>query len=195
MSRKAQVRWALVTPHPCFSLWLRWDLFPTIQAWVMCSFIYFTQKSNLVISPSLSLLFFPSPVRPGRLPSWLRWQRICLQCRRPRLEPWVENIPWRREWLPTPVFLLGEFHGQRSLAGYSPWRRRESSDTTERLTLLLSTRPEALWGQTCFSSSAYHRPALTWACATEHRLNPDQDLRLPDTTFQQCFLLIASRWH
>ena len=27
---------------------------------------------------------------------------------------------WRREWLPTPVFLLGEFHGQRSLAGYSP---------------------------------------------------------------------------
>ena len=27
---------------------------------------------------------------------------------------------WRREWLPTPVFLPGEFHGQRSLAGYSP---------------------------------------------------------------------------
>ena len=38
--------------------------------------------------------------------------------------------PWRREWLPIPVFLPGEFHGQRSLAGYSPWGCKES-DTTE----------------------------------------------------------------
>ena len=30
-------------------------------------------------------------------------------------------MPWRRKWQPTPVFLPGEFHGQRSLAGYSPW--------------------------------------------------------------------------
>ena len=35
--------------------------------------------------------------------------------------PWVQTIPCRRKWQPTPVFLLGEFHGQRSLAGYSPW--------------------------------------------------------------------------
>ena len=41
--------------------------------------------------------------------------------------------PLGREWLPTPVFLPGEFHGQRSLAGYSPWGCRES-DTTEQLT-------------------------------------------------------------
>ena len=34
-------------------------------------------------------------------------------------DPWVGKIPWRREWLPTPVFLPGEFHGQRSLVGYS----------------------------------------------------------------------------
>ena len=47
--------------------------------------------------------------------------------------PWVGKIPWRREWLPTPVFLPGEFHGQRNLAGYSPWGRKES-DMTERLT-------------------------------------------------------------
>ena len=43
----------------------------------------------------------------------------------------------QREWLPTVVFLPGEFHGQRSLAGYSPWGRKES-DKTERLTLSLS---------------------------------------------------------
>ena len=42
--------------------------------------------------------------------------------------------PWRTEWLPTLVFLPGELHGQRSLAGYSPWGPTES-DRTEQLTL------------------------------------------------------------
>ena len=46
---------------------------------------------------------------------------------------WVRKIPWRREWLPTPVFLSGEFHGERSLADCSPWSHTEL-DTTERLT-------------------------------------------------------------
>ena len=40
------------------------------------------------------------------------------------------KIPWRRAWQPTPVFLPGESHGQRSLAGYSPWGCKES-DMTE----------------------------------------------------------------
>ena len=35
--------------------------------------------------------------------------------------PGLGRFPWRRAWQPTPVFLPGEFHGQRSLAGYSPW--------------------------------------------------------------------------
>ena len=47
------------------------------------------------------------------------------------------EILWRREWQPTPAFLPGEFHGQRGLAGYSPWSPEEL-DTTERLTLSLS---------------------------------------------------------
>ena len=50
--------------------------------------------------------------------------------------PGSGKIPWRREWLLTPIFLPGEFHGQRSLAGYSPWCCKES-DTTKRLQLLL----------------------------------------------------------
>ena len=45
----------------------------------------------------------------------------------------VRKILWRREWQPTPVFLPGEFHGQRSLTGYSPCDCEES-DMTERLT-------------------------------------------------------------
>ena len=44
--------------------------------------------------------------------------------------PWVGKIPWRRKWQPTPVFLLGESHGQRSLVGYGPEGCKES-DTTE----------------------------------------------------------------
>ena len=46
------------------------------------------------------------------------------------------KIPWRRKWKPTPVFLPGESHGQRSLAGYSPQDHKES-DMTERLTFHL----------------------------------------------------------
>ena len=46
------------------------------------------------------------------------------QCRRRkscRFDPWVGEMPWSRKWHPTPVFLLGKFHVQRSLEGYSPW--------------------------------------------------------------------------
>ena len=49
-----------------------------------------------------------------------------------RVDPRVGKILWSRNWQPTPVFSPGEFHGQRSLAGYSPWGCKES-DTTEQL--------------------------------------------------------------
>ena len=39
---------------------------------------------------------------------------------RHRFDPWIRKIPWRRAQQPTPVFLPGEFHGKRSLAGYGP---------------------------------------------------------------------------
>ena len=38
----------------------------------------------------------------------------------PWFDPYAGKIPWRREWQPTPIFLPGESHGQRSLVGYSP---------------------------------------------------------------------------
>ena len=53
--------------------------------------------------------------------------------RRRRFDPWVGKIPWRRRWLLAPVFLLGEFYGQRSLADYSP-EGHKVSDTAKRLT-------------------------------------------------------------
>ena len=48
-----------------------------------------------------------------------QWSRILLQYRRCGFDPWVRKIPWRRKWQPTPTFLPGNAHGQRSLVGYS----------------------------------------------------------------------------
>ena len=59
------------------------------------------------------------------------------QCRRYKrhgFDPWVRKVPWRREWLPTPILLPGESHGQKSLVGYSP-RGHKESDTTEPLSM------------------------------------------------------------
>ena len=47
-----------------------------------------------------------------------------------RFDPWVRKIPWRNAKQPTPAFLPGESHGQRTLEGYSPWDRKEL-DTNE----------------------------------------------------------------
>ena len=48
-----------------------------------------------------------------RVPWWLGG--------RPRFDPWVGKIRWRRKWQPTQIFLPGGSYGQRSLVGYSPW--------------------------------------------------------------------------
>ena len=63
------------------------------------------------------------------LPWWLSGKELTCQCRRCRFSPWVGKIPWRRKWQPSPVFLPGESHGQRSLAGFSLWGCKKS-DTT-----------------------------------------------------------------
>ena len=60
----------------------------------------------------------------GRFPRWLSGKESACQCRRHRrhgFDPWDGKISWRRKWQSTPGFLLGKSHGQRSLAGYSPW--------------------------------------------------------------------------
>ena len=73
---------------------------------------------------------------------WLSDKEFPCQCRRYRkcgFDPWVGKIPCSKKRQPTPVFLPGEFHGQRSLASYNPWGRKES-DTTKQLS------PDALTG-------------------------------------------------
>ena len=57
----------------------------------------------------------------------------CQRRRHKRLgfSPWVGKIPWRRAWQPTPVFLPGESHRQRSLVGPQPTGHKESDTTGE----------------------------------------------------------------
>ena len=54
------------------------------------------------------------------------------RCKIHGFDPWIGKIPWRREWLPTPVFSPIKSRGQRSLTGYNPWGHQEL-DTNDRL--------------------------------------------------------------
>ena len=80
---------------------------------------------------------------PGGFPSSSNGKESAWNAGDEGLIPGSGRSPWRREWQPTPVFLPGEFHGQRSLVSYCPWGHRES-DTTKRLTLW---SPD--WGSVC----------------------------------------------
>ena len=56
-------------------------------------------------------------------------------------------MPWKRNWQPTPVFLPGEFHSQRSLVGYSPWgHKRVGHDSTTKQ----QQQPVVQWLRLCF---------------------------------------------
>ena len=55
---------------------------------------------------------------PG-LPTWLVSKESACQCRKHRFNSWARKLPWKRKWQPTPVFLSGKSHGQRSLTGYN----------------------------------------------------------------------------
>ena len=62
------------------------------------------------------------------------------RCRRRGFNPWVRRIPWRRKWQRIPMFSPGKFHGQRSLAGYSP-RNHKELDRTELLSTYSRWKP------------------------------------------------------
>ena len=70
------------------------------------------------------------------LPRWFSGRESTCQYKRHRkhvFDPWVGKIPWRREWLLTPIFLPGKSHGQRNLVGYGPWGRRvNTTEATEQ---------------------------------------------------------------
>ena len=67
---------------------------------------------------------------------WLSGKDSVCKCRRCGFNLWVGKIPWRKKCQPTSVFLSGKSHGQRSLAGYSPWGHKKSQIGLSKLLLL-----------------------------------------------------------
>ena len=118
--------------------------------------------------------------------------------------PGLGRSPWRREWLLIPVFLPGEFHGQRSLVGYSPWGCKES-DMTEWLTLpLFSSEIHTFtWQNVIFSevliiwwSTRWTNTQLFAKCGTQ-KPDPQMEadagvlpLLLSELLGLRCFLLV-----
>ena len=73
-----------------------------------------------------------NPLQYFELPRWLNGKESTYRsCRRHRFHPWVRKIPWRQKWWPIPVFLPGKSHGQRSLAGYSPWGHKSQTGPSD----------------------------------------------------------------
>ena len=82
----------------------------------MCVCLYWGMGHYILIFPVYSIYGLPR-------------RRQCRRRKRCGFNPWVGKIPWRRAWQPTPEFLPGESHGQRSLAVYSPWGHKEWATT------------------------------------------------------------------
>ena len=85
-------------------------------------------------------------------------------------DPWVGEILWRREWLPTPVFLPEEFHGQRSMEGNRVKGHNELDTTAslviqwlKRLPAVQETRVSSLGQEDPLEKEmATHSSILTW---------------------------------
>ena len=107
----------------------------------------FHQIGALCIPLVLWIINF-SLTRCMGLPIWISGKESPCQAGDSSLIPWVENIPWRRKWQVTPVFLLGESHGQRSLAAFDTWGRKRVGQH------LATERQQGQ--QTCCMRSMYH---------------------------------------
>ena len=93
-----------------------------------CNSKFFREKSVFSWSwkKAECLLLETGTVCPNiGLPRWLSGKESACQWGRHKFDPWVRKIPWRWKWQFTPVFSPGKFRGQRSLAGYRPWARKE----------------------------------------------------------------------
>ena len=114
-------------------LWALSNLLYHLSSEIQASLRYVRASLEREPRPRISVLR-SLPAQTRGFPGGPSGKETCLPMqvrrKRQRFHPWVRKIPWRREWQPTPVFLSGEFHGQRSLEGYSPQSRKES-DMTE----------------------------------------------------------------
>ena len=116
-----------LNPHP-------WQWKQSPNQWTDREFWALNFFFNLnFLDPTLGRIFYLSTSRGFQ--DTISGKEYACQSRRTKghgFDPWVRKIPWRRKWQPTPVFLPGKSHGQRSLVGYSPQGHKES-DTMEHI--------------------------------------------------------------
>ena len=99
----------------------------------MLSSNWLVLKANLTYLHQVTFFLLYAHVVTLGFPGGTSGKVPACQCRGPKrhgFNPCVGKIPWTRKWQPTLVFLHGEFHGQKNLAGYNPWGCKEL-DTTE----------------------------------------------------------------
>ena len=125
---------------PClFSFW--WPL--VILDFITPIFTSSTAPSVCVSDPLF--LWGHQSLDLGTFPGGASVKEPACQCRRRkrhRFDPWVGKICWRRAWQSTPGFLPGESHGQRSMAGHSPWWHRVGHDSVSMRTVTLEMHRE-----------------------------------------------------
>ena len=113
------------------------NIFVYFAYWASIKFHFMSGLTDLILRAfivtmscshkSLSNIVFWMNKCMHMLSLWLSSRESACQCRSRDFHPWVEKIPWRRKWQPTPVFLPEKSHGQRSLTDYSLWGLKESA--------------------------------------------------------------------
>ena len=114
------------------------------------------------------------------LPGQCSGEEPACQCRRQKrygFNPWVRKIPWRRAWQPTPIFLPGGSHQERSLAGYSPECCKESDSRDlapgDGTSKWLAREGGAPWMEFILLQKKLHRslfPSSIWLWWKDHHL-------------------------
>ena len=110
------------------------SLLCSLKGWHFYRYLIFSKTSELWEKKKVLLSLMGFPVVQG--------QRIHLQGkghRERRFSSQVRKIPWRRKWRSTPVFLPGESHGQRSLAGYKGHRELDTTEETDPALFLITS--------------------------------------------------------
>ena len=95
------------------------------------TFHFHALEKEMVTHSSVLAWRIPGTGQPSGLPPSMGSHRVGHDWRDLAVAA-ARYVPWRRKWRPTPVFLPGEPHGQRSLVGYSPWDHKESDTTLLR---------------------------------------------------------------
>ena len=124
---------------------------------------------------SLYVILAKDTCHPGLL-RWLSGKETAFQCRRHRSDPWVRKIPWRREWLSTPVFLPAKSHGQKEPGGlHSMGSQRVRHDSATKQQLSSSTslgwRLFLVTRNRCLINGFIALPS-TWRCKSFGKCSP-----------------------